>query len=851
MHEATDDLLAIALNSAWPDAMRAEAVRAFAQVAPRHRMSDLAPLLDLSAEDDPFDEILAATLRAVLPDAIDFDRIKSALSPRRASNFIGAYRFLLSELPTLIPSDGVVPALTDALSRQPEQRDGAFEDFLAGLLRRAWEMRDPAVVEVVGAALGSDRLGFPQTFRSEGLPWETDDDPDLRRAMAVAALTAHENAFAAVKNLRMLTPSDLVWLIDWMVTAPPEALECAQIVLRHLAWNVADTETAERILAVGQEHPAYQELAACQGHREIASRPAWIARRIADAESRPSATESASQLRAAITRARTHVDDWWHVVIALAGLGAETEQLLGWNLTSKPMWSAMGAEEQEELLRLGLDYLNARQPEVSRWAGRDQLTGDDAMPDWAAVFLLATLAVHRLDLLDDVEPTAWTSWASVITLMPPYLTNETWQQRIRDAAPEDGREAIDRALREQVREAVIGISFAHHPLADFSDRRLIAVIEQVARSTDESEDRRDEAIAVLLEHAPNIALDVARAALNDNIVPAAAFATVARLAPEELIAEWIAQNRLGPLERLRDLNLERLSDSSLTSLTGILLDKLPFADDPGNSYGFTESTPESVARRMRMRALQSMARRGMASSLATLGHGRPAADLQQIRHLMQEARTGEALKNWQPVQPGTFMEVLASGDARLVRDSAGLLAVLLEQLDQIQNDVRHRAGFRSLWDSEPGADGASPKNEDTISDWLAHELELRLRPHVVVDREIQVTRHKAAGVGTRIDITATSGGIHVGRVVFEAKHVNTPELLSAIDDQLVDKYMDPAALTHGIYIVYWTAPELRPSSWHKKYPDTDVLAEVLREQAQRHLPHKHVEVVVLNIGPAA
>jgi hypothetical protein len=197
------------------------------------------------------------------------------------------------------------------------------------------------------------------------------------------------------------------------------------------------------------------------------------------------------------------------------------------------------------------------------------------------------------------------------------------------------------------------------------------------------------------------------------------------------------------------------------------------------------------------------------------------------------------------------MKVLADGDARLIRDSAGLLRVLLEQIDEIQNDIRERAAFRSLWDGEPGDRGTSPKGEDTISDWLVDRLELRLRPHVVVDREIQVTRRKATGVGTRIDITATSNGAEIGRVIFEAKRVDNRELQTAIDDQLVAKYMAPAGLSHGIYIVYWTAPELRPSTWTKKYPDADVLAEDLRVQAQRHLPHKRVEVVVLNIGRPA
>ncbi|MGW4770790.1 NACHT domain-containing protein [Nocardia sp. NPDC004278] len=848
--EAADDLLEIAVSSSWPAPMRAEAIKAFAEVAPRDRMAELAPLLDLGSEADPDDEILAAALRAMLPDAVDFASIRVALRPRRTPNYIGDYYRLLGELPSLVPGEDVLSTLADALRRRPERGDDVFDRLIGGLLRRAWKMRDPASAAVIGAALGSERLSRQRTFRGEALPWQTNDEPAIRRAMATAALTAHEHAFVTVLDLRILTPEDIGWLIDWIRTAPPEALGPARAALSHLAWKVTDAESAERILDTDEDHPAYEVLAAFHGHQEISSRPHWLAARTRNNKRRfPTALES-RLLRDALACAREDVDDWWHAVVALAGDPTSPHPGIFsvWDLTSTPMWSTMPYEEQEEFLRIGLVYLHARQPDLGRWLGRDQWPLDDVMPDWAAVFLLATLAAHRPDLLADVEPIAWASWAKVITWMPTFMGGDRMQRWIRDAAPEAGHDALDEALREQVQQAAV-TSFAHHPFADFSDSRLLAVVQQVARDADNSVARRDEAISVLIKHAPDIALDVARTAMNEDVIPPAVFTALARLAPDELVAEWIVQGRLGPVERLGNLDPERLSDTSLAALTGILLDELSFAEDPAQSDDSTKRTP--AARQLCTGLLQSMAGRGMTSHLAALGHGRPVADLEQIRHLLQQARMREALAYWRPLQPDTLMKLLARGDARLIRNSAGLLTVLLEQLDQIQQDVRGRATFRSLWDGEPGAKGAKPKGEDTISDWLAEQLRLRLRPHVVVDREIQVTRPKAAGVGTRIDITATSGGVDLGRVIFEAKRVNNDELLTAIDDQLVGRYMEPAALTHGIYIVYWTACELRPSSWHKKHPDPDALAEELRVQAQRHLSNKHIKVVVFDIGPTA
>ncbi|MFR9774244.1 hypothetical protein [Nocardia sp. SC052] len=849
--EAADGLLEIALESAWPAPMRAEAARAFAEVAPPDRVAELAPLLDLGPEEDPLDEILAAALEAMLSDSVDFTRIRNALRPGRASNYAGNYYLLLRKLPSLTPSDHVVPTLTEALHRRGEHSDYVFDRLIGGLLHRAWEMRNSASAAVIGAALGGVQFAPQKMFGGDNLPWETDDDPDMRRAMAGAALMMHEHAFVAVLDMRLLMPADIGWLIDWMRTAPPEAVDVARVALRQLAWSVADAESSARILTTGEDHPAYEVLAAFQGHQDLSSRPHWLPDPTANVEG-PSSAGQQSPMRDAVNHARENIDNWWQVVVALADdpTGLNPEVHVGWDLTSRPMWSAMTHEEQDELLRLGLNYLNSRQPEISRWRDRQQWDLREVMSDWAGVFLLATLAARRPDLLIDVEPTTWEPWASAITVMPPFPSEENWQWRIREAAPQVGRDAIDEALREQIQQAT-GPSFAHHPLADFSDSRLIVVVEQVARNTDYPATRRDEAVEVLIEHAPDIALDVARTAMSEGGVPAAALTALAKLAPDELVAKSVAQGRLGPLEHLRGLDPAQLSDASLAALAGMLLDELPIAEDPAQSDDFAERTPQSAASQLRQQLLQSMAGRGMVSHLATLADGRPAADLEYIRHLLQEARTREALVNWRPLQPSTFMDLLARGDARLIRDSAGLLTVLLEQLAQIQHDIRERATFRFLWDREPGTKGASPKGEDTISDWLAEQLRLRLTPHVVVDREIQVARPKPTGVGTRIDLTATAGGIDVGRVAFEAKLVSNRSLMTAIDEQLVGQYLKPADLTHGIYIVYWTARELRPSSWTKAHCDANALAAELREQARRHLPTKRIEVVILDIGPQA
>jgi hypothetical protein len=849
--EAADDLLAIARDASWPAFMRAEAAQSFAAMAPVDRMGELDPLLKLDAGEDPQDEILAAALRAVLRGALDIDRVAAVLRPPRRPTFVGDYSMLLGELPTLIRDRDALPLLKEALTRNQDTDDSAYGRMVAGLLARVWETADPDAISELGALIGRDGLMQEASQRADSLPWDADERPELRRTMASAALATGGHSFYPVLELRILTPGDLAWLIDWMAQAPAGALESAGVVLGHLTWAVADVESADRILSVSEPHPAHTALSAFQGSVGLDARPEWVRMKIEGDKGRPGREQLLGILRDAIASAQEELGTWWNSVVALAGdwVVAGHNSLFTWDLTARPLWTELEPVEQQEFWRLAMEYVATRQPEPTRWVGRDQWNLDDAMPDWAAVFALATAAAHRPEVLAGLPPAVWETWAPVIVATPPFTGVETWQPVLRRAAPASARAALTAAVRELVRSRDT-TSFAHHQLADFADPDLLDTVAEVARDPQQQRERRDEALGILVGHAPATALEVARSAQNEQDPPDGVAEVLATLSPEELLAPRLAAGALGPLAPLSRIDLDRLSGGTLADLARMLLDELPFANDPDRGDRFTRTTPESEARRVRVHVLQAMAARGMAGQLEKLVADRAEADVEQIRHMLQQAREREALRCWRPLDLDTMMKLVAQGDARLVRDSASLVTVLLEQLEQVQRDLRERAAYRSLWNGEPGTEGAAPKVEDDISDWLAQQLELRLSPHVVVDREIQVTRPKRGGIGTRIDITVTSpGGVRLGRVPFEAKRAENRSLLTALDDQLVGQYMEPADLAHGIYIVYWVDPALRPSTWSGSHRDPVALTMTLREQAQRHRPRRHIDVVVLDIGP--
>jgi len=144
-----------------------------------------------------------------------------------------------------------------------------------------------------------------------------------------------------------------------------------------------------------------------------------------------------------------------------------------------------------------------------------------------------------------------------------------------------------------------------------------------------------------------------------------------------------------------------------------------------------------------------------------------------------------------------------------------------------------------------------PKGEDDISDWVCRQLQLRLTPAAIIDREIQVARRRQ-GIGTRIDLTATTPTAtqppSTARVIAEAKLVTDPGLMTAMQDQLVQRYLIPAGLQHGIYLVYWIDPDQRPAGSAKGPTDRDRLKQQLTQQAAEAGDGLQIHPYILDIS---
>ncbi len=166
--------------------------------------------------------------------------------------------------------------------------------------------------------------------------------------------------------------------------------------------------------------------------------------------------------------------------------------------------------------------------------------------------------------------------------------------------------------------------------------------------------------------------------------------------------------------------------------------------------------------------------------------------------------------SWNPPPPGLVVELHSRAEARLVEDEDDLLEVVQESLDRFQKQITHTVNPEAEvfwhWD---GADtkrhNFRPRDElflsNRVAAWLRRDLVER---KVVVGREVQPRTGKRTDIYlAAVPQPALGTNAREITVVIEVKGCWNQDVRTALEAQLVNDYLKPHSLTHGIYLVGW------------------------------------------------
>ena len=278
----------------------------------------------------------------------------------------------------------------------------------------------------------------------------------------------------------------------------------------------------------------------------------------------------------------------------------------------------------------------------------------------------------------------------------------------------------------------------------------------------------------------------------------------------ETVAHDYRQDHPGELAR-------RLTEEQAADLFIWLEQQYPQATDPQHEGSYWSSARDAVGE-LRNWTLIELQNRGTREAVAAIRRITLTFPKQPwLKHSLLSAENQMRRLTWSPPSPAEVIELCASGSSRLVRSESDLQALLVETLNEIGADLQGETpSAPDLWNTIDGRQGqARPKDENHFSDWIKRQLELRLKArNIVAMREVQIRRGEGGGPmrgkgeNTDIYVTASLQGPpadrpSTARVIIETKGCWHPELETAMQSQLVDRYLRDNPCRHGIYLVGW------------------------------------------------
>ncbi|MEU9348986.1 NACHT domain-containing protein [Streptomyces sp. NPDC048278] len=674
----------------------------------------------------------------------------------------------------------------------------------------------------------------------------------------------------------LLDATDLSWLVDLEKSLSDEQARHAWPALQHVwstvrttdsgqeaAWATRGTRVWPQVFAhdfepILLDSPLAQKLRAQAARRQSSARP-WEGRAAFAAATRALLAQAESgdtdSFVALCRNLQCHPDTGTFLAVEVPG-----------DLLSLPGTAILTDDYRRSLLTAAHRFCTQALPADDSWIGTHHLPGRP----WAAVFAFTAL-LDDGDTLNTLPPGQWRAWAPTLLAFPltsPAAQHSSPRIRLLEKARPHAAQELENTYDTLVRAFYAGEEImpalqlassiwtpeletrlqhtltdltaqahanAPYPVTGPAGHEILAFVLSALLQHGSSDTRHQ-----VLERFglplcdPNPArdggLDAAYLRVFLTEIPQEIWQTAEhRFRTDSSALEAVA----GAFQRSRSTQawLTKMPTPALADIARILLDHYE-----------SEATPPYKASALQNHGtvvLDHLASRGTSEAiglLRALAADRPHDGI--LRTLVQEAEETHRERSWVPPTPGELRELIHDPRRRLVKDATDLLDLVLVLLNKIQEDLAqgtlpaailwNETELETLPDGKKGKQRLRfPKDENLISDYLAHTLRRDLAEGgILVNREVQVYRN-IKGAGDRIDLllqAPTETRTHsaprlpdepVAQVAIEVKGNWHDKIDTAMETQLADDYLAALRTRDGLYLVaffpngQWTAKERR------------------------------------------
>lgn len=835
LRELGQQLADVVLDTADVYRVRVNAAYAVSRVGDGDARIRLKPLAAGVSGDDPDDEFKGIALSALWPGLLTAQELLRTLTPPRNDHLVGSYTSFLarSSLDHLAPRDLPSAMAWVEDKARMERLPHHFGELVDAAMWRAWQHLDePGVLETFAKATLALLRGHHMSMGIGGshpLTRSLLTEHSKRRRVLQAMVPLITDLDKDPGRLLYFDPpfllgEDIPWLIDRLGATESDDIKATLAQLVFDAFHSSDRTQLDAIYEAKEHHPALNRLFAplfdpidLGSPRAAQLRDAYYRhqeqlRRIAEHPVDPPPPEHLPLL---FDKFEDGDRSAW-VEFALGLPNQQRTFSMNPDLTNRHAWKSADEAMRARILAAASVYLQVQEPQMHAWLSTNNIRLYDAAA-YKALRLLLTEAPQILAaLLEEV----WGKWAP-LTLAYPSGTGDVSED-----------EPVERLVALAYAHAPGEIINTLLPLIDKDndwapeifvvrkldqcwDQRLADVVLEKAKDERLKPGCMESLLNELLKHRFDGAIDYVTKILPSG-VPVPEEQAKAVVAARILLThnEDLAWRLVWPLMRNDDtfgqavasavsryvswhhLSFgEHLTEEQLADLYMWLERNFPHAEDPTLLVFHVVTEREEIAR-WRDSILDQLRSRGT-----------PAA-CDAIQHIARDLSGPDWLKRntWRPPSPTEILNLAESVDARLVRNADQLLDVVIESLRRLEEKLQgsETPAAIDLW-NEMGPGLFRPKDENRLSDYIKRHLDDELRRRgVVLAREVEIRRGQRTDIYVAAFVQSPAGSDYDRvTVVIEVKGCWHPELRTAMETQLVDRYMVENGYSHGLYVIGW------------------------------------------------
>jgi len=845
------ELVRIALDQTEETQVRKKAAYAVIRAGDAAAKAQLKPLALGQAGADPDDDLKGCGLQAVWPDHMTPQELFQALTPRKRTNYAGSYFVfklaLRKELPEQLQPGYVKFALEWVARGNAKGHD--FEELGERIMIMGWEALEqhPELAQPFARAAlarlrdheaiakGSEDRPFGQVVR---------EDAVRRRAVLAAVMEAvgpkDETFWLVHAQTPLATDEDVVWLAERVLEAPPDRKD-AWLSLINWVFNPHKPGHLDTVIGLCKREPSLGkafswlnavEIESPEGRKMKADylRHKRLERQMAAQRNRPLLTPAPKERVLALVD-KFEGDDkdaWWQVNMEMTLEPNSTHygDELEWDLTALPGWRDADEATRARIIEAARCYVASPPLMDPSWLGTKTLH----RPAWAGYRALALLSVTDPAFLGTLHADAWAVWAPIVIAFPLHSSSLSGEKPHTDLvrlAYHHAPDAVLAALRVVHWEAT--------RLDHCWDDRIAAVLLEKARAPGVHMDHVESLLYQLLKHDYAPAIAYARSLVAVPPPPdGAARATVMAAAQVLLVhCPQSAWDRLWPAieadarfgrelfenvahfhdERVGGLGA-RLAENQVADLYLWLARQYPHAEDPHFEGAHSVGPRESVAW-FRDGLLEQLKTRGTPEACEQVRRiARELPEVPWLKWAVQEADANTRRQTWKPPSPEDVIALAQDRQRRYVENGRQLLEVLVESLEHLQSVLQgENAAAVELWDNRGNARNAvwCPVDEMRLSDWIARHLREHLSGRgIIFNREVRIRRGQATDIHVDAVVPGEDGQpANVVSAIIEVKGCWNRELETAMETQLVERYLRDNHCPNGLYLVGW----FNCSSW--------------------------------------